>query len=77
MTTTTVPGTLVKDRAGLDALPVGTVLLDKDGWVLVKTDETEWESTNPWNDTEVFDTDEILGTYSVGPSDFLPAEVVA
>ena len=68
---------LIEDRAGLEALPVGAILLDKDGWVLVKGDDGEWESTNPWNDTDYFDTDELLGTYTGEPSCFLPAEVVA
>lgn len=70
----------VTTRQQLDALPIGTVLLDKDGYWLRKVSATEWESgceatLDGWMS---FDTDELLGNYNPGEgSMFLPATLLA
>lgn len=66
---------IITDRAGLVVLPVGTELLDKDGYLLIKVDDQEWALDHPHGDVIYLDTDEIMGVYSGEPGNFLPAIV--
>ena len=62
--------TTITTREGLDAVPIGTTIIDSHGDHLTKTGVEEWRDEDNEMD---HDTDEILGNY--GAESWLPAEV--